>query len=98
MQYLKHISIRNKIYNMDVHLYSHHVFISCFHITPDYRGRKYSYRIFENILRKYKQDIMLECFHTCLPYYEKLGFMINEQEDMQGYYLLIKNHKKSSCN
>ena len=94
MIYLKSIKIRNKVYSLDMHLYSNHIFISHFQILNKYRGRKYSYRIFESILQKYKQCMMLECFKTCLPYYQKLGFSISEQEDNQGYYIMVKEYKE----
>ena len=94
MIYLKSIKIRNKIYSMDICLYSHHIFIDHFQIASKYRGCKYSYRIFESLLSKYKRRIMLECFKTLLPYYQKLGFSISEQEDNQGYYIMTKEYKE----
>ena len=94
MIYLKSIKIRNKVYSLDMYLYSNHIFISHFQIASKYRGRKYSYRIFESLLSKYKRCIMLECFKTLLPYYQKLCFRISEQEDNQGYYLMVKEHKE----
>ena len=91
---LKSVVISNKVYSMDIHLYSNHIFINHFQITSKYRGRKYSYRIFESISHRYQKCIMLECFKTLLSYYQKLGFSISEQEDSQGYYIMVKMYKE----
>lgn len=86
----KHIVIENRVYSMDVFVYDTYIFVSNFSICKEYLGRKYSYRIFNKLLQRFKCDIMLESFKTLLPYYKKLGFDILEDEDTQGYYLMFK--------
>ena len=89
----KHVPIRNKIYSMDVFIYESHIFVSNYSITTKYRGRRYSYRIFSGLLRRFGRDVVLESFKTLLPYYHKLGFKTIEGEDEQGYYVMNLSKK-----
>jgi hypothetical protein len=67
-----YFNIRNKIYTLEYNV-GEVVYVKIFSISNKYRGLKYSYRIF-NSLTKYKLPIVLECWPTLIPFYQKLGF------------------------
>lgn len=90
----KIIKISNKVYSLELHICPDYMFVCCYSIDPEFRGRKYSYRIFDRLLTKYKKSIILECYYTLLTYYTKLGFSILEQPDNQGYYTMVKEVKQ----
>jgi len=83
-----HVHIENRVYILDVFIYQQHVFVSGFSINEEYRGRKYSRRIFNRILSRFSLDIVLESYKTLVKYYTGLGFDILEGIDDQGYYLM----------
>lgn len=78
--------IRNRIYNIDYYVYKDYVFICNFRIENEYRGRGYSKRIFDRVIKKSNRNrIILECFPALLKFYMRLGFhIIGKTED--GYF------------
>lgn len=46
------IKIENKIYYITFNLCEDAIYVELFGIKPKYRGRKYSYRIFNNLKKK----------------------------------------------
>lgn len=73
--------VNNKIYRIVLWIYEKHIFICNFEIKSNYRNRKYSYRIFNNIQKKYGRDLYLECYPTLFKFYRKLGFIDKEMID-----------------
>lgn len=84
------VEIDNKIYYINYIECVDCVYVSLFGIKKNYRGRGYSRRIFNNLQRKYGKPIYLECWHTLIPFYEKIGFFkVTEDIDYQEYNEMI---------
>lgn len=65
------------------------IFVNTFSINHLYRGKKLSYKIFNELQLYYKKDIVLECYPTLLPFYKKLGFEVICETNL-GYLEIIK--------
>ena len=79
-------TIRNKIYGITFSV-DKTIHVDTFHINKQYRGRHYSIRIFNNLIKQYDKPVTLECFHTLLPFYRKLGFT-TEHPLPDGYFAM----------
>lgn len=84
------IKIENKIYYITFNLCEDAIYVELFGIKPKYRGRKYSYRIFNNLKKKFSnKPIYLNCFITLINFYKKLGFIETNNYTDDGYFEML---------
>ena len=76
------------------YIVTENIFIKHFQVNPDFRKYGFGTNIIKNLLEEYNMPIMLECWPTLWPFYEKIGF-IRVGQTYDGYYEVELKIKKN---
>jgi len=86
------MEINNEQFCIKYSVERYYIFVESFSIHFNHRNKKLSYKIFNDLQQEHNLPIILNCFHTLIPYYKKLGFKIDDQWD-EEYFQMSKQLK-----
>ena len=77
--------IKNKIYTVDYNITDNVIYLTHIFIYDEYRGKGFSKKIIDTLQKKHFMPIILECWPTLVPFYNKLGFYQTFNISEDGY-------------